>query len=55
MDSDRARHYQFTCEQVFEDMRAHPAAFVLFFSPQAMAALNNPHVRAPTCPLSLGA
>lgn len=43
MDSDRARHYQFTCEQVFEDMRAHPAAFVLFFSPQAMAALNNPY------------
>jgi hypothetical protein len=45
MDSDKARHFSFTSDQVFEDMREHPAAFVLFFTPQAMAALNTSHVR----------
>jgi len=45
MNSETARHFTFTSEQIFEDMRANPNSFVLFFSREAMAALNSPHVR----------
>lgn len=44
MNSDMARDYVFASTKVFDDMRANPQAFVLFFSQESMAALSSPQV-----------